>query len=47
MGILHNYVQSTSRYVKILMDRGANASIIHDSFVHTNKIDTSQISGPW
>ena len=31
----------TSRYIKILMDCGASASVIHDSFVRTNKFNTS------
>ena len=38
MSILQNDVRSTSRYVKIQMDSNASASIIHNSFEHTNKI---------
>ena len=37
MSVLQNDVHSTSRYIKILMDSGASASIIHNSFVRTNK----------
>ena len=40
MNVIQNDVRSTSRYVKILMDSDANASIIHDLFVHTNKRTT-------
>ena len=40
MSILQNYVHSTSRDVNILMDSGTTASIIHDSFMHTNKFNT-------
>ena len=40
MNILQNDVHRTSRYVKILMDNGASASIIHNSFVQTNKYNT-------
>ena len=40
MSIAQNDVGSTSRCVEILMDRGASASVIHDSFVHTIKFNT-------
>ena len=40
MSVLQNCLRSNSRYVKILMDSGASASIIHDSFVRTNKFNT-------
>ena len=49
MSVLKNDVRSTSRYVKLLMDSGASTSIIYDSFVHTNKLNTTtlpRISGP-
>ena len=42
MSILQNHVRSTSRYVNILMDCGASASIIHDSFVGANKFNTKK-----
>ena len=44
MSILQNNVRSNSRYVKILMGSGASASIIHDSFVRTNKFSTRKPS---
>ena len=44
MSILQNDMHSTSRYTKILMDSGASASIIHDSFVRTNKFNTRKTS---
>ena len=44
MSVLRNDVRSKSRYVKILMDSGASASIIHDSFVRTNKFNTRKTS---
>ena len=44
MSVLQNDVRSKSRYVKILMDSGASASIIHDSFVRTNKFNTRKTS---
>ena len=44
MSILQNEVGSTSKYVKILMDSRASASIIHDSFVGTNKFNTTKTS---
>ena len=44
MTIFENYVRGNSRYVKILMDSGAIASIIHDSFVRTNKFNTRKTS---
>ena len=37
MSILQNDVRSNSRYVKILIDSGTSASIIHNSFVRSNK----------
>ena len=49
MSVLRNDVRSKSRYVKILMDSGASASIIHDSFVRTDKLileKLPRISGP-
>ena len=44
MSIIQNDVCGTSRNVKILMDSGARASIIHDSFVCTNKFNTRKTS---
>ena len=44
MNDLQNDVRSTSRYVKILMDTDASASIIHDSFVRPNKFNTRKTS---
>ena len=44
MSILQNNIQSISRYVKILMDSGASVSIIHDSFVCTNKFNIRKTS---
>ena len=44
MSVLQNDVRSKSRYVKILMDSGTSASIIHDSFVRTNKFNTRNTS---
>ena len=44
MIILQNDVYSTPRYEKILMDSGESASIIHDSFVCTNKFNTRKNS---
>ena len=44
MSVSQNEVRSTSKYVKILMDSGANVSIIHDSFVRKNKYDTKKTS---
>ena len=44
MSVLQNYVRSNSRYVKIFMDSSASASIIYDSFVHTNKFNTRNTS---
>ena len=44
MSVLRNDVRSKSRYVKILMDSGASASIIHDQFVRTSKINTRKTS---
>ena len=44
MNHLQNDVCSTSRYVKILMDSGASISIIHDSFICTNKFNTRKTS---
>ena len=41
MRVLQNDVRSNSRYIKILMDSGTSALIIHVSFVHTNKFNTS------
>ena len=38
ISVSQNDVLSTSRYVKILIDSSASASIIHDSFVRTNKL---------
>ena len=38
--VLCNVDRSTSRYVKILIDSGASASIINDLFVHPNKFNT-------
>ena len=46
MSILQNDVRSISTYVKILTDSGVSALIIYDSFVHTNKFNITQISGP-
>ena len=37
MNVLQNDLRIASRYVKILVDNGASASIIHDSFVCMNK----------
>ena len=39
MSVLQNDIHISSRYAKILMDSGASASIIHDSFVRTNKFN--------
>ena len=44
MSVLRNYVNSTSRYVKILMDSGASALIIHNFFVCKNKFNTRKTS---
>ena len=44
MSVLQNDVCSTSRYVKILMDSGASASIIHDSFLRANIFNTRKTS---
>ena len=44
MSVSQNNVHSTSRYVNILMDSSASASIIHDSFVPTNKFNTRKTS---
>ena len=44
MSILQNDVWYNSRYVKILMDSGTIASIIHDSFVRTNEFNTRKNS---
>ena len=49
MSILQNDVRGTSKYVNILIGSCSSASIIHDSFVPTNKYTTEklqQISGP-
>ena len=39
MSVVQNDVCSNLRYVKIWMDSSASASIIHDSFVRTNKLN--------
>ena len=44
MSVSQNDVCSILRYVKILMENGASASIIHDSFVLTNKFNTRKTS---
>ena len=44
MNVLQNDVQNTSRCVKILIDSGASASIIHDSFVRKNEFTTRKTS---
>ena len=44
MSVLQNDVRSTSRYVKILMDSNASASIINNSFVRANKFNTRKTS---
>ena len=44
MSVLQNDVHSNSRYVKILIDSGASASIIHNLFVHTIKFKTRKTS---
>ena len=44
MSVLQNDVHRNSRHVKILMDSGESASIIHDSFVLTNKFNTRKTS---
>ena len=44
MSILQNGRCSASRYVKILMDSGASASIIHNSFVRVNEFNTRKKS---
>ena len=41
---LQNDVHITSWYINILMDSGASASIICNSFVHTNKFNTRKTS---
>ena len=40
MSVLKNDARDNSRYVKILMNSGASALIIHDAFVRTNKLKT-------
>ena len=40
MSVLQNDVSSNSRYVNILMDSGASASMIHHSFKRKNKFNT-------
>ena len=40
MSVLQNDVRHNSRYVIVLMDSSTSASIIHDSFVRTNKFNT-------
>ena len=44
MSVLQNDEIGNSRYVKILMDSSARASIIQDSFVCRNKLNTSKTS---
>ena len=44
MSVLQNDIRSNSRYVKLLMDSGASALIIHDSFKRTNKFITNKTS---
>ena len=44
MSILQNDVRRTSRNVKILMDSGASASIIRDSFIRTNKFNKASVN---
>ena len=44
MSVLQNDEHNSSSYVKILMDSGASASIIHDLFVCTNKFNTGTTS---
>ena len=44
MIVLQNDVRRASRCVKILMDSGASASIIHDSFLRTNKLNVTKTS---
>ena len=46
MSILQNNVQCGPKNIKILIDSGVSASIIHDSFVLLNKLKTRQISSP-
>ena len=41
---LQNDISRSPWYVKIFMDSGSSASIIHDSFVHTNILDTKKSS---
>ena len=40
MSVTSNDVLNMPRYVKILMDSGASASIIHESHAYTNKFNT-------
>ena len=44
MSVLQNDVHSTSRYVKIMMNSGVSALIIHDSFVRRNKYNSRRTS---
>ena len=44
MSIIQNDVRNNSRYVKILIDSGASALIIHNSFVRTNQFNTRNTS---
>ena len=44
MSLLQNDIKSTARYVNILIDSGASASIVHNPFVHTNKFNTRKTS---
>ena len=44
MSVLQNDVRSTSSYVKILIDSGANLLIIPNSVVYTNKFNTRKTS---
>ena len=44
MSVSHNEIPCISQKVKILMDRGASALIVHDSFIHTNKNNTRKTS---
>ena len=44
MSVSQNYVRSNSMYVKILMNSGASASIIHDLVVRRNKFNTRKTS---
>ena len=44
MSVTNNDVMVSPKYVKILMDSGASASIIHEDFVRINKFNTKKTS---